>query len=105
MADGSRPDFALASAGDLVAAIKSFAGEHGGANASIEYLGKRGARVVLAGADGDVGDLAASGIEAARTACEQAGVSVDNGWERELNELTRPSHDLWRSRARRTLTR
>src|SRR5262245_2200509 len=36
----------------LVAGIRSFAAGHGGATAVIEYVGKRGARIVLVGEDG-----------------------------------------------------
>ena len=90
---------------DLAAALKAFAAEHSGAKAAVEYLGKRGALVVVTGADGESTQLAAASIELARDACEQAGVAVDNGWERELTELTRPTNDLWRSRSRRSMSR
>ena len=45
----------------LVSGIKSFAAGHGGAKAVIEYVGKRGARIVLVGADGAWGDQFADG--------------------------------------------
>jgi hypothetical protein len=35
----------------------------------------------------------------------EAGVDVDNEWERELIEQMRPSNDLWRSMSRRILAR
>ncbi|NUT38334.1 MAG: hypothetical protein HOV79_35260 [Hamadaea sp.] len=110
MADGSDTTLTLESPADsqtasLVSGIKGFAGEHGGATAVIEFLGRRGARIVLVGTDGGWGDLVAPSTDVARAACEQAGVSVENGWERELVELMRPSNDLWRSMARRTLAR
>jgi hypothetical protein len=41
----------------------------------------------------------------ARQACATAGVPVENTWERELISQMRPSNDLWRSMARRTLAR
>jgi hypothetical protein len=106
MADGSDTTLILADMPALVASIKEFAAEHSGTKAVIEYLGRRGARIVLVGADGaGWGDLVTPSIETARAACEQAGVTVDNGWERELVELMRPSNDLWRSMARRKLAR
>lgn len=89
----------------LVASMKSFAAGHGGATAVIEYVGRRGARIVLVGEDGAWGDEFASGTDVARSACEKAGVTVENSWERELIELMRPSNDLWRSMSRRTLAR
>jgi hypothetical protein len=89
----------------LVAGIKSFAVMHGGATAVVEYVGRRGARIVLVGADGAWGDQFAEGTDVARRACETAGVEVENEWERELMEQMRPSNDLWRSMARRSLAR
>lgn len=89
----------------LVAGIKSFAAGHGGAKAVIEYVGKRGARIVLVGSDGAWGDQFADDTVVAREACAQAGVTVENAWERELMDQMRPSNDLWRSMARRTMAR
>ncbi|PTA42599.1 hypothetical protein [Micromonospora sp. RP3T] len=89
----------------LVAGIKSFAAGHGGAKAVIEYVGKRGARIVLVGADGVWADQFADGTDVARQACAEAGVDVENAWERELMDQMRPSNDLWRSMARRTMAR
>ncbi|HWH01450.1 MAG TPA: hypothetical protein VNV66_19545 [Pilimelia sp.] len=89
----------------LVAGIRSFAAEHGGATAVVEYVGRRGARIVLVGADGAWGDQFADGTDVAREACQTAGVEVRNEWERELIEQMRPSNDLWRSMSRRRLAR
>jgi len=108
MADGSDTTLtneSIAPAGNLVAGIKSFAAGHGGAKAVIEYVGRRGARIVLLGEDGTWDDQFAESTDLARSACEQAGVEVQNEWERELIELMRPSNDLWRSMSRRTLAR
>ena len=89
----------------LVTGIRSFAAGHGGATAVIEYVGKRGARIVLVGADGVWADQFAEGTDVARAACVSAGVTIENEWERELMDQMRPSNDLWRSMARRTLSR
>lgn len=89
----------------LVSGIKSFAAGHGGAKAVIEYVGKRGARIVLVGEDGAWADQFADGTDVARLACAKAGVTVENTWERELMDQMRPSNDLWRSMARRTMSR
>lgn len=89
----------------LVAGIRSFAAGHGGAKAVIEYVGKRGARIVLVGADGAWGDQFADGTDVARLACAKAGVAVENEWERELMDQMRPGQDLWRSMSRRTMAR
>src|SRR5690242_2781287 len=81
MADGSDTTLTTeptAPAGNLVAGIKSFAAGHGGAKAVIEYVGRRGARIVLVGEDGTWDDQFAASTDLARSACEDAGVEVDN---------------------------
>jgi hypothetical protein len=106
MPEGS--DMALtvgASPTTLAATLKSFATGHGGATAVIEYVGRRGARILIVGQDGAWGDHFTQSTELARAACARAGVTVDNEWERELIEQMRPSNDLWRSMRRRVLSR
>src|SRR3712207_692784 len=106
MAEGSDTTLTAAAPGNsLVAGIRSFAAEHGGARAVIEYVGKRGARIVLVGEDGEWADQFAEGTDVARQACATAGVEVENEWERELMEQMRSSNDLWRSMARRSFAR
>ncbi|MGH3680411.1 MAG: hypothetical protein ACRDT2_09205 [Natronosporangium sp.] len=100
-----RPDAGEAPPSGLIAGLKSFAAGHEGAKAIIEYVGRRGARIVLIGNDGAWGDQFAPGTDVARQACATAGVPVENSWERELISQMRPSNDLWRSMARRTLAR
>ncbi len=99
------PVMAQGSDTTLTAGIKSFAAGHGGAKAVIEYVGKRGARIVLVGQDGEWSDQFADDTMVARKACESAGVEVENEWERELMEQMRPSNDLWRSMSRRSMAR
>ena len=99
------PVMAQGSDTTLTAGIKAFATGHGGAKAVIEYVGKRGARIVLVGQDGEWSDQFADGTDIARKACESAGVEVENEWERELLEQMRPSNDLWRSMSRRAMAR
>ncbi len=89
----------------LVSAIRSFAEAHGGATAVVEYVGRRGARIVLVGGDGAWGDQFAPGTDVARRACAEAGVQVENGWERELIATMRPNPDRWRDMGRRRLAR
>ena len=78
MADGSDTTLTteqpLAGPGGLVAGIRSFAADHGGAKAVIEYVGRRGARIVLVGEDGAWADQFADGTDVAREACAKAGV-------------------------------
>jgi hypothetical protein len=90
----------------LVAGLRAFAANHGGASAVIEYAGRKGARIVLSGRDGsDGGEQYAESTEAARAACAKAGITVEHEWERELTEQMRVSTDLWGARSRRALTR
>jgi hypothetical protein len=107
MADGFDAAMPLDSPvpGDLVDGLTSFAGDHGGAKAVIEYVGRRGARIVLVGEDGTWADQFAPSTDVARSACVKAGVAVESEWERELIEQMRPSNDLWRSMGRRSLSR
>lgn len=105
MADGSDTTMTLEHPAALVAGLRGFANSHGGAKAVIEYVGRRGARIVLVGNDGEWGDQFAESTAIAREACERAGIEVENGWERELVELMRPANDLWRSMSKRTLSR
>jgi hypothetical protein len=111
MADGDttllaeRPEAGEAPPSGLVAGLQAFAAAHDGAKAIIEYVGRRGARIVLVGSDGAWGDQFAPGTDVARQACATAGVPVENAWERELTSQMRPSADLWRSMGRRRLAR
>ena len=109
MADGSHTGVGVVpsapSTSGLVSSLKAFAAGHGGATAVIEYLGRRGARIVLAGEDGAWGDHFAESTEMARAVCERAGVALANEWERELVEQMRPTNDLWRSMGRRVFSR
>jgi len=107
MADGSHTTMTMEPPvpGGLIAGIRSFAGDHGGARAVIEYVGRRGCRIVLVGEDGAWSDQFAPATDIAREACAKAGVAVENEWERELMENMRPSNDLWRTMSRRTLSR
>jgi hypothetical protein len=89
----------------LLTGLKEFTSAHGGAKAVIEYVGRRGARIVLVGNDGEWGDLFAASTAEARQGCERAGITVENEWERELIELMRPTNDLWRSMSKRILAR
>ena len=106
MADGSDTTVTVEHPNSsLISGLKEFVGAHGGAKAVIEYVGRRGARIVLVGNDGEWGDQFAESTTVARQACERAGVTVENEWERELVEQMRPSNDLWRSMGRRVLSR
>jgi hypothetical protein len=83
--------------GPIVRRLRGFAGQHGGATAVVEYLGQKGARIVLIGGDGRWGDqVVASGVEAATKACAEAGVEVKDAWERELVTGIKTDDYEWR---------
>jgi hypothetical protein len=81
MADGSHTAVTVNTpSGELISGLKEFAGSHGGAKAVIEYVGRRGARIVLVGNDGEWSDQFVESTAVAREACEKAGVSIENEW-------------------------
>ena len=72
--------------------MRAFVTEHTGpATAVISYLGRSGARIVVVAGDGAFGDAIVSGIEAGAAVCEQAGIPVADGWDRELSAQLAPS--------------
>jgi len=57
----------------------------------VSYLGRSGARVVVVAGDGAFGDAIVTGVEAGAAVCEQAGIAVADGWDRELSARITPS--------------
>ncbi|MFI0721261.1 hypothetical protein [Streptomyces sp. NPDC021224] len=76
-----------------------FAQEHGGAEATVEYIGARGARIVLVGQDGAWGDLVAPGYDAARDAVTAAGLTLAEDFGGELAGRVRTGPYEWRRMA------
>jgi hypothetical protein len=77
---------------DQVKRLSEFvAGHGGGGTAVINYLGRVGARIVVIADDGAFGDAVASGMTTAAQICEQAGIPVADGWNRELSAKIAPS--------------
>jgi hypothetical protein len=77
---------------EQVGRLRAFVTEHTGpARAVITYMGRRGARIVVVAADGSFGDAIVSGLEAGASVCEQAGIPVADGWDRELSAQITPS--------------
>lgn len=62
-------------AAKLAKQIGAFAKEHGGAEGQIAYIGERGARIALVGADGTWGNLVATSYDLAEKAVEKAGIT------------------------------
>ena len=72
--------------------LSEFVAGHGGSGiAVINYLGRVGARIVVIADDGAFGDAVASGMTVAAQICQQAGIRVADGWNRELSAKIAPS--------------
>lgn len=74
----------------LAATLWTFAQEHGGATAVVEYLRGQKARIVLVGDDGEWSEVPADGTDVARKACEAAGITVENSWAQALEAALYP---------------
>ncbi|MEU3527112.1 hypothetical protein AB0E62_25110 [Streptomyces sp. NPDC038707] len=64
--------------------IGAFAAAHGGAEGQVAYIGERGARIVLVGADGGWGDLVAPTYAIAEQAVAKAGITVHESFDGEF---------------------
>ena len=72
--------------------MRGFVTEHTGpATAVITYMGRSGARIVVVAGDGAFGDAIVSGIEAGAAVCDQAGIPMADGWDRQLSAQLAPS--------------
>ena len=77
---------------EQVGRLRGFVTEHTGpATAVIAYTGRSGARIVVVAGDGAFGDAIVSGIEAGAAVCEQAGIPMADGWDRQLSAQLAPS--------------
>ncbi|MBT3150702.1 hypothetical protein HTV45_07340 [Streptomyces sp. CHD11] len=79
----------------LAQQIGGFAGAHGGAEGKIQYLGQRGARIVLVGEDGAWGDLVAPSTEIARQSAEKAGITVHEDFDGDFAAKVRTGPYEW----------
>jgi aspartate aminotransferase-like enzyme len=86
-------------AGRLARQVRVFGRRHGGAEACVEYLGRRGARLVLVGQDGAWGDLVAPTVEMARAAAASAEVTVRDAFDGEMAARVRTGPYEWRRMA------
>jgi hypothetical protein len=71
-------------AAKLAKQISAFGKEHGGTEGHVEYIGQRGARIVLVGEDGGWGDLVAPTYEIAEQAVKKAGIAVHEAFDGEF---------------------
>lgn len=75
--------------------MRTFARAHGDTTATVEHLGRNGARVILLGGDGVYGDVVLGsarqgGVELAEQVCATAGIPVAD-WDRERSAAVRIS--------------
>lgn len=97
---GTAPDArAERRAARLAHRISAFAKEHGGAEGQVAYLGERGARIVLVGADGDWGDLVAPSHAVAEQAVKKAGITVHEAFDGEFAAKVRTGPYEWKRMA------
>lgn len=79
--------------------ITAFSAAHGGAEGQVAYVGQRGARIVLVGADGGWGDLVAPSREIALKAVEKAGITLHDSFDGELAAKVRTGPYEWKRMA------
>lgn len=86
-------------AGRLARQAERFAKAHGGAEAAVEYIGERGARIVLVGQDGAWGDLVAPSYDTAREAVQAAELTLVDDFGGEMAGRVRTGPYEWRRMA------
>jgi hypothetical protein len=79
--------------------IGSFSRAHGGAEGQVAYIGRRGVRIVLVGADGGWGDLVAPSREIALRAAEKAGITLHDSFDGEFAAKVRTGPYEWKRMA------
>ncbi|MEV7339855.1 hypothetical protein [Streptomyces sp. NPDC093544] len=79
--------------------ISAFAKEHGGAEGHVEYIGQRGARIVLVGADGGWGDVVAPTYAIAEQAVKTAGITVHEEFDGEFAAKVKTGPYEWKRMA------
>jgi hypothetical protein len=84
----------------LAKQIDAFAQSHGGgAEATVEYIGEIGTRIVLVGENGEWGDLVAPSYDLAQRAVERSGVTVHEDFDGEFAAKVRTGPYEWKRMA------
>ncbi|MFE9612391.1 hypothetical protein [Streptomyces sp. NPDC006012] len=100
MADTQQVDpRAERTAARLAKHIGAFSRAHGGAEGQVAYIGERGARIVLVGADGVWGDLVAPSYAVAEQAVERSKITVHESFDGELAGKVRTGPYEWKRMA------
>ena len=77
-ADVSAPDHSK-----LIAGLRTFTQQHGGSGSAVlDYMGRRGVRIVVIAADGPFTDAIVPDLDQAASVCEAAGLTIGH-WDRE----------------------
>lgn len=79
----------------LAQQIGAFSKAHGGAEAQVAYIGRRGARIVLVGEDGGWGDLVAPTQAIAEQAVAKADVTVHESFDGDFAAKVRTGPYEW----------
>ncbi|MFF2020289.1 hypothetical protein ACFVW2_00550 [Streptomyces sp. NPDC058171] len=79
----------------LAKEIGAFAAAHGGAEGQVAHLGRKGARIVLVGADGAWGDLVVPSCEVAAAVVARAGITVHEAFDGEFAARVRTGPYEW----------
>ncbi|MFF5407468.1 hypothetical protein ACFY8K_36510 [Streptomyces misionensis] len=100
MADTQQVDAkAERTAARLAHRISAFSKAHGGAEGQVAYIGQRGARIVLVGADGGWGDVVAPTYAIAEQAVAKAGITVHESFDGEFAAKVRTGPYEWKRMA------
>jgi len=83
----------------LARRIGAFSKAHGGAEGQVAYIGERGARIVLVGADGGWGDVVAPTYAIAEQAVAKAGITVHESFDGEFAAKVRTGPYEWKRMA------
>ncbi|WP_181805306.1 hypothetical protein [Streptomyces shenzhenensis] len=83
----------------LAQQIGAFAKAHGGAEGQVAYIGERGARIVLVGADGGWGDLVAPTYGIAEQAVAKSGITVHESFDGEFAAKVQTGPYEWKRMA------
>lgn len=84
----------------LAKQVGAFARSHGGAaEATVEYIGQIGTRIVLVGENGEWGDLVAPTHEIALRAVERAGVTLHEDFDGDFAAKVRTGPYEWKRMA------
>ncbi|MBM9475118.1 hypothetical protein JL107_01540 [Nakamurella flavida] len=81
-----------------VGILTRFVDEHGPSTATVDHLGRSGARIVVMAADGRYGDAVVSSLPVAQEICRRAAVPLGD-WDRARTSRITPTPADWKRMA------